>query len=417
MSTEKKLLPVKQQQLIMDGWLKDRLENILPGIMKRADIDMWVVLAREYNEDPVFLTLIPYLQRTASRLSGLVFYLDPKDKLQCLSISRPSITLETLYAGMWDIKEETQWECLRRIIAEKNPNKIGINMSKDYALADGLTHGLYQELYHAVGKEYQERLVSAEKVCIGWLETRSIAELDTYSQIHSVAIGIIEEAFSSKVITPNQTTTTDVQWWIMQKINDLGLKAWFTPTIDLQRKGVDEHRISDIMITYGDILHCDVGIEYLGLSTDTQRVAYVLHPYESEVPQGIKGALKNSNDFQDIVAKNFVANRTGNEIFTLSMEDAKRKAIKAMLYTHPIGYHGHGIGPTIGMWDNQGNVPVKGDYPLYYDTCYALELNASKVVPEWDHQEIAIFLEETVSFTKDGLNYLKDRQVDYLLVD
>jgi len=251
---------------------------------------------------------------------------------------------------------------------------------------------------------------------MGWLETRSQAELDKYGDIHKVAIGIIEEAFSNNVIYPGKTTTNDVQWWIMQKINDLGLKAWFTPTIDLQRKGLSDHRVSDTMITYGDILHCDVGIEYLGLSTDTQRVAYVLYPHESEVPKGIRAALKNSNDFQDIVASNFIVNRSGNEIFSLSMKDANSKGIKAMLYTHPIGYHGHGIGPTIGMWDNQGNVPIKGDYPLYHDTCYALELNASKVVPEWDNQEIAIFLEETTAFTKDGLNYLKNRQTKYLLI-
>ncbi|QNO15488.1 M24 family metallopeptidase [Alkalicella caledoniensis] len=346
--------------------------------MKRTGIDMWVVLAREYNEDPVYKTLIPYLQRTASRLSGLVFYLDSSDVLECLSISRPSPTLEKFYKGMWDSNTESQWESLNRIISERNPKNIGINTSKDYALADGLSQGLY-ELLHQNLSIHQSKIVSAEKLCIGWLETRSQLELKKYHPIYNIVIDIIEEAFSSRVITPNKTTTDEVQWWIMQRINDLGLEAWFTPTVDLQRKGIKENRISNTTITHGDILHCDVGIKYLGLSTDTQRVAYVLHPNETEVPRGIKAALSNCNDFQDIVAENFVPNRTGNEIFTSSMEEAKKLGMKAMLYTHPIGYHGHGIGPIIGLWDNQGVVPVRGDYPLYHDTCYALELNAQKM--------------------------------------
>lgn len=202
----------------------------------------------------------------------------------------------------------------------------------------------------------------------------------------------------------------------MQRINDLGLKAWFSPTIDLQRKGITESRVFNKTIEYGDILHCDVGIEYLGLCTDTQRVAYVLHPHETSVPQGIDDALKNSNRFQDIVTSNYIEGRTGNEIFSASMKDAQEQGIKAMLYTHPIGAHGHAIGPIIGLWDNQGNVPIRGDYPLNFDTCYALELNASYVVPQWDDQEVAIFLEEPISFTKDGVKYMRERQTEFILV-
>ena len=414
---DKKILSLRDQYSITDDWLKDRLENILPEIMKREGIDMWIILAREYNEDPVFLTMIPSLVRTASRLSSLVFILNSDNNLECLSFSRPNSRLENYYIRAWDSNVETQWEGIRRIIKEKNPKKIGVNFSNSFALADGLTKGLYDELLKNVGKEYEDRIVSAEKLAIGWLETRSKGELKNYREVYDIAIGIIEEAFSNKVIKPGETTTLDVEWWIMEKINDLGLKAWFTPTIDLQRRGVEENRISNSVILSGDILHCDVGIEYMGLCTDTQRLAYVLHPGESQPPKGLKHALKTCNEFQDITAKNFVEGHSGNEIFKASLEEAKNNSINAMLYTHPIGYHGHGIGPTIGLWDNQGNVPIRGDYPLYKNTCYALELNTASNVLEWDNQQVYIYLEETVAFTENGIEYLKDRQTDYILID
>jgi len=413
---ENGILTIKEQYNIIDELLEERLENILPEIMKREAIDMWVVMAREYNEDPIFLTLIPSLQRTASRLSCLVFSIDKSNKLECLSLSRPSASLNHIYKQVWDNKSETQWECLKRIVDEKNPKKIGINTSSSFALADGITKGLYDELLSAIGSEYSERIVSAEKLCIGWLERRSQSELNMYPNIYDVAIKIIEEAFSRKVIKIGQTTTKDVEWWIMEKINSLGLKAWFSPTIDLQRKGVKENRVFDAIIMPGDILHCDVGIEYLGLCTDTQRLAYVLENGESDVPLGIKAALKNCNEFQDVVKDNFIEGRTGNEILTQSLSEATKKSIKAMLYTHPIGYHGHGVGPTIGLWDNQGQVPIWGDYPLYYDTCYALELNTASIVPEWNNQEVFIYLEETIAFTRLGVNYLKDRQTEFIII-
>ena len=365
---------------------------------------------------PLFLTLIPSLQRTASRLSCLVFFIDNSNNLECLSVSRPNGFLNNIYKQVWNSKDETQWECLKRIVDERKPSKIGVNISKSFALADGMTKGLYDQLVNTLGNQYSNRIVSAEKLSIGWLERRSKSELDVYPLIYDVAIKIIEEAFSKKVIRVGETTTRDLEWWIMEKVNSLGLKAWFSPTIDLQRRGTQESRVFNTTIMPGDILHCDVGIEYLGLCTDTQRLAYVLGDEEQDVPLGIKAALKNCNKFQDIVADNFVVGRTGNEILRQSLDEARKKSIKAMLYTHPIGYHGHGIGPTIGLWDNQIEVPIWGDYPLYYDTCYALELNTASKVPEWNNQEIYIYLEETVAFTKSGLTYLKERQEKFIII-
>lgn len=385
--------------------------------MKRENIDMWIVLAREYNEDPVFRTLTPALIRTASRLSCLIFSLNNNNELEALSISRPNPIFEKIYKSVWNPDKETQWECLRRIVSELNPKKIGINISDSFALADGLTKSLYDKLLKSLNDEYSSQIVSAEKLCIGWLEKRSLSEIQAYNNIYRIACSIIEEAFSNEVIKIDETTTEDVQRWIMEKINDLGLKAWFTPTIDLQRKGTKNSRISNTVIRSGDILHCDVGIEYLGLCTDTQRLAYVLKPEEKHLPTGLKDAIGNCNEFQDIVTENFLAGRTGNEILVSSLKEAKTQSIKAVLYTHPIGFNGHGAGPTIGLWDNQNEIPIKGEYPLYNDTCYALELNTAINVPEWDNQEVFIFLEETVCFRSEGVKYINGRQTEFIIIE
>ncbi|WP_026476404.1 M24 family metallopeptidase [Alkaliphilus transvaalensis] len=403
-----KILPLKEQYIIMETWLKERLDNLLPSLMKREGIDMWIILAREYNEDPIFLSLIPPLQRTASRLSCLMFYLDSKGELECLNLGRPSPYLLKFYCQKWDSKQENQWDCIKRLVEEKNPNKIAINVSQNFALADGLTKGLFDELVKVLGEKNTSKLVSAEKLCIGWLETRTESEIEMYRQIYHVAIRIIEEAFSNKVIEVGRTTTREVEWWMMERINDLGLKSWFTPTVDLQRRGENDSRLSNQVILEGDLLHCDVGLEYLGLSTDTQRLAYVLKADEKDVPQGLQKALTNCNQFQDIVASNFTVGKTGNQILLESLQEAQEKNIKAMLYTHPIGTHGHGIGPTIGLWDQQHEVPIWGDYPLYHNTCYALELNTAVNVPEWGYQEVYVYLEETVAFTEEGIIYLSE---------
>lgn len=411
-----KILPLKNQYEIMDKILEFRLKNILPELMRKAQIDMWIVAAREYNEDPVFRTLIPAIEKTASRLSCLLFFLDDNTNVECLSICRPNLNIEKAYKREWNHKNETQWECVKRIVETRNPKKIGVNSSKNFALADGITKTLYEELSKSLGSEYANRIVSAEILCVNWLETRSLLELSIYPSIYKVAEDIIEEAFSKNVIEVGKTTTNDIEWWMMQKMNDLGLKAWFTPTVDLQRKGEENPRLSDAMIHQGDILHCDIGIEYMGLCTDTQRVAYVLKEEEESVPVGIREALHHCNHFQDLVSINFVEGRTGNQVLSAALKEANRQNMKAMCYTHPIGYHGHGAGPIIGLWDNQGFIPIRGEYTLNRNTCYALELNASLKVDEWEGQEVPIFLEETVAFTKEGIKYLGNSQTEFIVI-
>lgn len=413
----KNILPLSQQADIKNDWLQYRLKHILPNLMKKTEIDMWIILGREYNEDPVMESLFPAPVMNASRLTGIIFILKDDNDVDCLSLFPSNSTAFTpYYQPMWDKENETQWECINRIIKARNPQRIGINTSKNTALADGLTKYLHDELVNHIEDDFKERILSAQDLAIGWLEKRSNKELDVYPGINHIIHKIINQAFSSEVVHPGITTTTDLEWWMMEEVKSLGLRPWFPFDVDLQRQGESNSRINKIVIEPGDLLRCDVGLDYLGLKTDTQRMAYVLKPSENKIPKGIRNAMKTGNRFQDIVCENFKEGRTGNEIFTASIEQAKSESIDARLYTHPIGAHGHGAGPIIGMWDQQDTLPERGKYKLYADTCYALELNISQKVPEWNNQDVFIFLEQTVAFTKDKVVFLDGRQTEIIAI-
>ncbi|MDP3388181.1 MAG: M24 family metallopeptidase [Eubacteriales bacterium] len=412
-----KILPLSKQADMKNDWLQHRLKHILPELMQKTEIDMWIILGREYNEDPVMESLFPAPAMNASRLTGILFILKDDKEVDCLSLF-PSISsaFTPYYQPMWDKANETQWECINRIIKERNPKRIGINTSKNIALADGLTQYLHEELFNSIEDDIKEKIVSAQDLAIGWLEKRSQKELEIYPEINHIIHSIIEEAFSGKIVKPGITTTTDVEWWMMEKVKSLGLRPWFPFDVDLQRQGEPNNRLNKAVIEPGDLLRCDVGLDYLGLKTDTQRMAYVLKPGEDKIPEGIQEAMKTGNRFQDIVCENFREGRSGNEIFTASIEQAKSENIDARLYTHPIGFHGHGAGTIIGMWDQQDILPERGHYKLYADTCYALELNISRKVPEWDQQDVYMFLEQTVAFTQGRVDFLDGRQTEIIVI-
>ena len=113
---------------------------------------------------------------------------------------------------------------------------------------------------------------------------------------------------------------------------------------------------------------------------------------------------------QDIVMGQMARGRTGNEILRDSLAQAEAEGIKGSVYCHPIGYHGHAAGPTIGLWDQQQGVPGKGDYELFDDTCHSLELNIRQAIPEWNGQEVRMALEEDIVYTGGKVHLLDARQ-------
>ena len=402
LTKENDILSIRDQYALCDEILKNRLEELMPQLLKECGVDMWLVICREYNEDPVFKTLTPQLVKNASRTSCFIFSLDSRGEYEALSLSRPNPRLAPFYKQAYDPSTQDQYDAIVKVVEERSPKKLAVNISEDCAQADGLSKKLWDNLYARLG----DRLVADDSIAIRWLETRTRRELELYPSIYRIAMDVLREAYSTDVITPGVTTTTDVEYYIMQRINDMGLDAWFAPDVDLQRAGSSDQRMSGVVIEKGDLLHTDMGLSYLNLYTDSQRLAYVLKDGETEIPAGIMAGFARGNRFQDIVRENFVEGRTGNEIFFAAVEQAKKEGIRPMLYSHPIGNYGHGAGPSIGMYDNQGFVPLHGELKLHNNTCYALELNITEAVPEWGGQDVCFMLEETIAYSGGDTSFM-----------
>lgn len=417
------ILNERDRAQVRDEILKERFNELLPELMDRTGIDMWLIISREYNEDPVIRTMLPAKWLNARRRTIIAFYRDKeRDTIEKLAVARYDIG-ENI-ASAWNKEEEPeQWKALERIIASRNPSRIGINHSEHFGLADGLVLTDYNELKQALPDSLDQRLVSAEKLSIAWIETRTKREMELFEDLVQITHDIIDEAFSSDVIKPGETTTDDVVWWMRQKVTDLGLETWFHPTVDIQRS--DEELKSHIysfskgeknkVILPGDLLHCDFGITYLGLNTDCQQHAYVPKSGETAVPGFLEDAFSKGNRVQDIFTGNFKEGATGNEILLASLNAGRSEGLRPSIYTHPLGSYGHSAGTTLGMWDSQGGVPFTGDYPLHLNTAYAIELNTTVNVPQWD-KDIRIMLEEAGFFGASGFRYVNGRQEQIKLV-
>lgn len=417
------ILSIQERSELIDRITKQRFEQVLPDIMKRENIDMWIVMSREYNEDPVLKTMLPSTWLSARRHTMLVIY-RPQDSraLETLAVARYAVG--DIFEKAWDKEAQPdQWQALVKIIKQRNPKRIAINTSEEFALADGMSSTEYANLMTALPDTFASRVVTGEKLAIGWLETRSELEMQHYPILTQIGHDLIAKAFSNDVITPNITTTDDVVWWLRDQTLELGLTNWFHPTVSIQR--ADDEKFDQIkafskrpgenVIRPGDLLHVDFGITYLRLNTDQQQHAYVLKEGETDAPEDLKRALATANRLQDILTSNFKLGRTGNAILKVSREQAIEEGITPSIYTHPLGLHGHAAGPTIGMWDAQEGVPVQGDYPMYGQTVYSIELNAASVVNAWN-KEIRIMLEEDAFFDGREVVYLDGRQKAFHLI-
>jgi len=398
---------------------RDRLETLLPALMDETGLDMWLIINREYAEDPVYFTLVPQPVFAARRTTILVFYKDG-DTFEMLTVNR--YPLGEPYEAAWEGGDlDEQWRALADLIEDKNPERIGINVSEHWPVADGLTHGLQQRLVAELPDRFSDRLVSAEDLVIRWIETRSDLEMDVYGHIVGAARSVISEAFSSQVITPGVTTTDDVAWYIRQRFEDLNLAPWFNPYVNVQRPGLaceEDQPFCGIegVIRRGDIIHTDVGICYLKLCTDTQEMGYIAHLGENEVPAGLRDAMAVGNRWQDFLTSSYQTGLTGNQVLAETRNKCAEADLNCATYTHPLGFFGHAPGPTIGMWDNQGDTPVRGDWPVHSNTCYAIEGNIKASIPEWDGQLAQIKLEQDACFDGEKVDYLAGRQTEWHIV-
>jgi len=412
------ILSQRRQAEVYNEIVAWRLDNILPQIMRRERIDLWLVICFEYDEDPVFISLTTRPRMSARRLSILLFH-DTPDGFKKLTASwHGASAAGPMYTSIFTPEyrqkgANAQFTAVADYIKKADPKRIGINYAEHWDYFDDFSHGLglpafYKvKLEQALDPKYRARLVSAENVCVGWYETRSPAELSLYRHLAGIGHDLIGEFFSNAVITPDITTTADVEWWFRERIARLGLEAWFQPGIDIRRSPEDASRYpkGDDVIRRGDLLHCDVGFRYLELATDQQHNAYVLRQGETDAPQGLKDLFKKGSRLQEILLGEMKEGRKGNEILVAALAKAKAEGIEGAIYTHPVGFYGHGSGMTMGMVEKQSFVPGTGERPLYPNTVYSIELSASHVVPEWGKARVSMGLEDEAIFTKDGARW------------
>jgi Xaa-Pro aminopeptidase len=414
---------LREQAAIQQEWLKIRLDRVLPQLMRENNVQMWIVDMREYNEDPVFSSLVSATTFSARRRSIYVFFdLGPEKGIERLALGGSS--QEGLYVAYRDttlknaeLWGDTQWSMLAKAVKERDPRTISVNISNTHAFSDGLSAGEWELMQKALGPKYVGRVVRAERLPLDYIAVRIPEMLPLYRTMMQTSHAIIEQAFSNKVITPGKTTTQVVVWWMRQKVQELGLATWFQPTVDVQRRGADLANDPDPVIQRGDVLHCDFGITGMRLNTDTQHMGYVLREGETDVPAGLQAVLARSNRLQDIVMDAMRTGRTGNQVLALALEQMKKEGIDGSVYSHPIGEHGHGAGPIIGLWDRQMGVPGRGDVPLIPNTWYSVELQAGVTVPEWQDQAVRSPQEEDVIIGPDSsVHWILERQTKFHLV-
>jgi Xaa-Pro aminopeptidase len=407
-----RVLTHREQAALVKGWIQKRFDTLLPNLMQRTGIDMWVIVSREYNDDPVFRSMAPLTTYSSRRRTILVFHNPGGGKpVERLSVGRFD------YDGLFKVfptHNDAQYEGLRKLVEERNPKTIGINESDAWNHADGITANEKRRLMEALGP-FGSRVKSAEMLAVGWLEMKLPEELEAYRHVMKVAHMVIREAFSNKVITPGKTTNEDVVWWMRQRVAEIGLGKWFHPSVTIHRQG--GLKPGENVIQPGDMLHTDFGIVYLGFSTDTQHNAYVLKPGETDAPSGLKLGLAAANKLQDITMRYATPGTSGNEALRAARELAKKEGLVPSIYWHPVGYHGHAAGPPMGMTDYQEGVPVRGAYVFQPYTWHSVELNVTHKVPEWGNQEVRFALEEDAALMPDGKwDWINGRQTEFYLI-
>ena len=411
---------LRDQAVMQQAWLKQRLDTFVPALMRKHGIDLWVVPMREYNEDPIFSSIVAPETFAARRRTIYVFF----DK--CAATNAPVATtcLErialggTSQGGVWEARTSTkpvaaavggrqaelwgdeQWQLLKTVIEERKPAVIGINRSTVFAFTDGLTSGELQGMTAALGTTWSSKFKDAEGLPLELIASRLPDEEVFFEKMTALVWQMTQTMFSEQVIVPGETRTSDLVWWWRQRVNDQGLGTWFQPSVSIQRQGGVIG--ADPVIQRGDVLHCDVGITVARLNTDTQHNAYVLKVGETDAPAGLKKALANANVMQDISMAEIRPGRTGNEVLKSVLEGMTAKGITGTMYSHPIGVHGHGAGALIGLWDYQDGVPGRGDAKVIPSMWYSIELQATTPVPEWGGQPVRMAQEEDMIIGADG---------------
>ncbi|MBE3129540.1 MAG: aminopeptidase P family protein [Acidobacteria bacterium] len=418
------VMKIQDQITVVNRITAGRLDTILPGLMREAGFDMWIMPENEDHPDAVLRTMVPY--DTWHRRTPLVVIFDRGSErgIERLNVSR--MGMKDFFVNAWDSRAydqgqstEGQWACLARIVGERNPRKIGINESQVIWGADGLSAGLKKKLTETLGPPYRERLQSAEAMATRWLETLLPEEFDLLEQAIGLSRAIIAETYSNRVITPGVTSVDDLVHHYWQRVLDLGLEKAFNPSFNIVRSPADREKYGsrDRIIRRGDLIHCDVGLTYLRYHTDHQELAYVLRRGEKDIPEAFKKAMSEGNRLQDVFIGEFRTGRTGNQLLKAILEKARKDGIpNPRVYSHALGYCPHDPGPLIGLPEEQENTGGRGDVALVPNSAFAAEMSVGFPVPEWNGAIFTLGLEQDIVFDGTSAFFLGGRQQDFHLI-
>jgi Xaa-Pro dipeptidase len=416
-----KLPPVREQLEIRERWLKVRLETMLLPMMRRHKIDMWIVTNEEFHPDPVAPHVAPPIPYQGRR-DYFIFFDRGAERPERIAVVRyPEERLKRFFEVVNPPGRETA-ATLRKIVEERKPKTIALNMGGARGATSSLTYDAHKFLSETLGPEYSARFVPAAPLIVEYMDTRLPEELEHYRTAVHITDILTRRAFSNEVITPGKTTVGDVRWWFLQQVNNLGLDVWFHPDIRVQRRSQETGKtqqflsVADesVVLERGDVIHIDCGINYLGLSTDWQKMAYILRPGERDVPEGLKRAMANTNRLQDALFSHIKVGAYGHEVYDATMADMKREGIEAMIYSHSVGNQGHALGASI---DFRRPVPGAVSEPAFREGSYtSIELNTSTSVPEWGGQKVTIMMEDDAYLTPQGMKWFRPRQTKFYLI-
>ena len=387
----------------------EKFDLVLPGAMHDNDLDMWIVVMREGLLDPMWEAL------GRGYVGDWAYYVftDRGERAERAALGVSGYMLEQ--CGVYDHFGSAA--SLAEYVAERDPERIGVNMAASIGGADGLSHTSYLHLREVLGAPYADRLVSAERFVSDFRATRTATEIAAFAEAGEMSREIAERAFSNEVITPAVTTLEDVAWWMWDQLLARGLDSSFDmPSVYITGPTGIEASSSDRIIQRGDLLMIDWGVGFLDFYTDMKRVAYVLRDGEIEPPAGIRHAFERAMQVRDIMKASIKPAPTAQEAV-----DATWAAIEAagfnriafnqptddpgvtdvVIGPHSVGNWGHGFGPSLAFFN-----PTRLTYELRPGTLISVELFAYTANPDWDGAKVRIPLEDDAVVTERGVEWL-----------
>lgn len=424
-----RLLGVREQFAVRMGWLEERHRRLLP-MMRAKGISMWIVMNEEFHNDPLTEHVAPPLIYVSRRDAHV--FVDGGDRglLRYSNYWRPTAS----YAGMFEPLPAPRSDRgtsnltlgLRELVTRTRPATIALAIDGPRGQDGGLSKDSYDLIVDAVGPEYASRIVPAAPLIEEYLDTRLPEELEHYRQLVQVTDLLAQRLLSNEVITPGVTTAADVAWWFNDQVARLGVGAtqWFEVHTAVQRYDpVTKAMIpyvhpapDDYVFQAGDVVHLDCGFNYMGLASDWQKVAYILPAGQTTVPAGLEVALHNAMRTRETLRTVARPGMTGYATAEATVSALAGVAFTPSIYSHPIGTHGHGVGPSINARGAILPAPPERDSPLRPGSYRSIELSATTPVPEWNGGQLIIPFEDDAVLTASGYEWFRPPQTRWYLI-